>query len=152
MSSSWWDGENNTIYNLSSNHCFAYRGGMGCISLWLWCCDLMTVHQFWTDEEPLGFDMVVKTFLSVTYTINICVLIAVCAEKDGDTLIYFSVFSLLSLCVSPFPSLSSHSMMLEVLQAWNSISQPLNRQQLHWANSIVKIVQWSFLNRLRPQL
>lgn len=36
--------KNNTIYNLSSNHCFAYRREMSYISLWLLYQDLMTVH------------------------------------------------------------------------------------------------------------
>lgn len=62
MSSSWWDGENNTIYDLSSNHCFAYRGEMACRSLWFWRWIIMAVNQRCTDEEPLGLDTLVKNF------------------------------------------------------------------------------------------
>ena len=151
MSSSCWDGENNTIYNLSSNHCFAYRGGVGCISLWLWCWDLMTVHQRWTDEEPLGFETVCQKLSWVSHLKWIYVHSLQCGHRrmkiHSFTFQYFP-----STPLSPPLSLSPHSMMLEVLRARNPISQPLNRQQFHPANSIVKIVQWGFLNRLRPQL
>lgn len=62
MSSFWRDGENNTIYDLSSNHCFAYRGETACRSLRFWRWIIMAVNQRCTDEEPLGLDTLVKNF------------------------------------------------------------------------------------------
>ena len=57
-----WDGENNTIYDLSSNHCFAYRGEITCRSLWI----LMAVNQCCTDEKPMGLDKACQRLFQVS--------------------------------------------------------------------------------------
>ena len=116
---SWWDGENNTIYNLCSNHCFAYRGGMDCISLLGYDAgDLMTVNQRWTDEEPLGFwHGCQKTFSCVTFKINTHARSLQCVQ--GRTEIHS--FTFLNFLPFPHPLSLSLSLSLSVLpQCWQS--------------------------------
>lgn len=87
----------------------------GRLSLRVCCCDVMTVHQCWTDEGPLGFEMVVKNFLKchIKKKRDKCALVAMWAQGDGDTLIYFSTFFSPSLSLS----LPRHSEMFAALEA-----------------------------------
>lgn len=143
MSGSWWDGENNTIYDLSSNHCFAYREGMACTSLPFWRWILMAVNQRCTDEEPLGLDTLVKNFFKChTENEYMGTHFTVAMEGWRYPRFLFSISSLVACSLSLPIS----------FQASNSIPQQPQRQQLHQANSIENTAQQRLLNRLEQPL
>lgn len=148
MSSSWWDGENNTIYDLSSYHCFAYREEAVSRSLWFWCWILMAVNQRCTDEEPLGLDTLVKNFFKChTENEYMGTHFFVAIEGWRYTLIFFSLFSLLFWRSLAFPLISfgqQFRLQTQFLSPWID-SSCTKLTQLKIQHSKYSWIDWSSL-------
>lgn len=149
MSSSWWDRENNTIYDLSSNHCFAYREETALQKPPVLTLDFNGCKSALHRWRTSGLRHACQKLFQVSHWKWVYGHSFHCGHGRMKILFFFSLYFLSS---SGTHSLPPPHFFRAALQTSNSIPRQLNRQQLHQANSIENTAQQRLLNKLEQPL